>query len=692
MIICPKCNKELNDDSKFCNDCGAKITISQEAIVNEEMIINDEVVNNEEPIVNEEAVINKEPFNSEETITSKGISASGEIGIDSKKKLTKKSLISAGIIGVAAMVLIFLSVIWGEGKLNLSYVFYLKDDELNYTTLKKVSPIEITSNLINEKIEHKGIYSLTSNLVLSKDGKKVFYPSKVAEDYDNRDIYYRYLDDVDKTPAKIDSDIEEYVVSDNGNIVTYIKGDDNILYQSDLNDKVKIASNVSIFYVTSDGKKIVYEDWEDNIYYKDGTNDKEKISSSAEINFVSYDLSTIYYIADDILYKKQVGKEKVKIASDVKSLIKVYETGEVYFVKNGPKDENLMNYIDDDMQESDSKLTKPEEIEFPSVLDYNTYDDYYNAVDEYKISIESYEKEEEVYNEKLERDEIRENLKSKSASNYNSSLCFYNGTETITIAENVDRFSVSYEVADERAVIVYSTHYLPLYKVKMSDIYGKYDAEKVIEAGWDYTAENHIAIGDKTVDIDAPYERVIINSKGTRVFYLSDYDEYSVSGDLYQIEIANTDTDQVTEEPEKYDTDVGMIGFRFLTDDEIMYYKNNTGALYVNKMKIEDYVRTVSYCEATNSIAYITDWDSEKEYGTLKIFNQKESIEIANEVHEYTLNQNGDIVYMKDYSLKYSRGELHLYNKSKKSKKIADDVNQIISLYNWNTDKYGYYN
>ncbi len=26
MITCPKCNKELNDDAKFCDGCGASVT------------------------------------------------------------------------------------------------------------------------------------------------------------------------------------------------------------------------------------------------------------------------------------------------------------------------------------------------------------------------------------------------------------------------------------------------------------------------------------------------------------------------------------------------------------------------------------------------------------------------------------------------------------------------------------------
>ena len=42
------------------------------------------------------------------------------------------------------------------------------------------------------------------------------------------------------------------------------------------------------------------------------------------------DLSKLVYMKDDDVYQKTDGMDKVKIASDVERVLKVYDTGEMY--------------------------------------------------------------------------------------------------------------------------------------------------------------------------------------------------------------------------------------------------------------------------------------------------------------------------------------------------------------------------
>lgn len=44
------------------------------------------------------------------------------------------------------------------------------------------------------------------------------------------------------------------------------------------------------------------------------------------------DLSKLVYMKDDDVYQKTDGMDKVKIASDVERVLKVYDTGEMYYL------------------------------------------------------------------------------------------------------------------------------------------------------------------------------------------------------------------------------------------------------------------------------------------------------------------------------------------------------------------------
>ena len=79
----------------------------------------------------------------------------------------------------------------------------------------------------------------------------------------------------------------------------------------------------------------------------------------------------------------------------------------------------------------------------------------------------------------------------------------------------------------------------------------------------------------------------------------------------------------------------------------------------------------------------ITDWNEDKEYGTLKVYDGKDPEEIAEEVHELDAVSGDRIVYIYDYSLKSYKGELYEWSDGK-NKKIDEDVAGIIRSYGYN--------
>jgi len=63
----------------------------------------------------------------------------------------------------------------------------------------------------------------------------------------------------------------------------------------------------------------------------------------------------------------------------------------------------------------------------------------------------------------------------------------------------------------------------------------------------------------------------------------------------------------------------------------------------------------------------------------LKIYDGKETTKIAEDVNTFTVAPDGQILYLYDYSINYSKGELYEWYKGK-TRKIDDDVACIIPV------------
>ena len=257
-----------------------------------------------------------------------------------KKFPVKILLIAAAAVVVIAAILVAVFVIKPASN---STLVYLKDDELNITDMKKIEPYELTDGLYANGGSYSYVYY--STVLTSEDGRYLFYPQDIQDD----DTFDLYMIDLKASPknaeaVKIGSGLSEYQISLDGKKVFYL--DNDKLYYSDLTNKTKIDSDVYEFYINDAGTKLLYVDWDDTMYYSDSKagGDVEKLDSDVYIQDVSDDLSKIWYLKDDTLYYLEVGKEKVKIDSDVSSVEAVYDTGEAYYVSSDSKGSTLFYY------------------------------------------------------------------------------------------------------------------------------------------------------------------------------------------------------------------------------------------------------------------------------------------------------------------------------------------------------------
>lgn len=694
---CPKCSKELGDGAKFCDGCGAQIF--------ETMFCPNcgEQTSTEFPFCQSCGASVSEAA-SEERPT-----------IPAKKPFPKKAILFAGIGMVIVAVLILAIFLFPGGRnSDNNYAIYLKDSEIFFSDLRKnhearqlTARLLDTDDLDNEDIADMG-YQFNLFTCISEDGKYIFFPDK-ADYGDGCNLYYRESANPDADAIKIDSDVRSYTVNASATLVTYLKGDERNLYQYKVNEdsKDKIASEVSSFEISDDGDKIYYVNSENSIYLKYANKEKEKVTSDiSSLEYVTDDFSTVYYMKDGSLYRQTEGEDKEKIASDIYDVIKIYDSGEIYYFTSEEEQTSLMDCVEDDMKNMDESITEPTYPDYPEAPDYpvwwvyDTYAEYEEAcyayeqaydeyVAEYERLEEEYETAYDAYYEKLYRDVLRETLEEETLGRSYYSLFFYDGAETTMVTDSFAGYYSSYACAADALVISYEAYTRSDFKkINFSEIailYDTiYDMEEAIEDSLFSSSERYIAVkGAATVvEQEKKASNIRINASGTVVYYIDDIPDEKNYGELYRIAITNG----IVGKAEVYDSDVYTGYCSFINDTDFKYLKDckdGEGELYINGKKIDSDVEAY-YVEAYSDleeIFYFTDWNDEKHCGTLKVYDGKESVKIADDVYSFSVVPDGRVLYLCDYSNKYYRGELHEWANGE-TRKIDDDVVYVFSSLN----------
>lgn len=685
MITCPKCNKELSDDTKFCDSCGAQIF---ETI----FCPNCGVQTSTEFAFCENcgASIAEKPVEEQQ----EAAPAPSEVP-QAGKTLSKKPIMF-GAIGVAvlAVLIILITQIFGGGKTGNNYVAYVKDEEIFFSGLKKGGESwQLTSRLVDSddmdrnNLAYAG-YTLGSYTYMSEDGKYIFYPDKISSYSNGFNLYCRKTDKPEAEAMKIDSGVIQFHVAGTpAALVTYFKEGKDIrqydVYQYKIaeDSKDKLASDVVAVRVSDDGKKIGYLNDEGNIYLKDAGKEKEKVVGDVDSLEYIDETFTFYYIKGGSLYKQSAGEDRVKIASDIYDIIEIYDSGEIYYLKSESKETSLMDYVTDDMREEDAFLEKPEEPASISRRSYGDYLEYVAAVEAYEKEYKEYRAAYEKYREKLQRDDLRESLKEGTVGNFGYSLCYYNGTEETVITDScVGGYEAGSTVAKDVAVISYEAYnQSEPKKIKLSEIVSVSDVRNTVQAALFDSTEKYIAVKDipTVVEQEKSASDFEINGDGTIVYYMDNISDTWDYGDLYRISISNG----VVGKAELYDSDVYTAYSYFIDDSKLGYFKDikdEMGEFYIDKVRIDYDVYTNNYYyDDSDNLFYFTDWDYGKSYGTLKVSQGGEAVKIADDVHAYSVTDEGQVLYLYDYSTNHCVGELHEWSNGK-TRKIDDDVVCII--------------
>ncbi len=671
MKTCPNCHKPL-DENGVCPDCGAPA----------------------EELRDEPSEEKSEGF------------------LHKLKKLPLK-WIAIGAGGVAALtVIILLAVFLVKGN-QRDHILFMKDDEIFFYDLSDDSPWQATRLLYdrtdkptNQDIVERLAWINSASCEVSEDGKLLFFLDRLDESSVGFPLYYRHVNKPDEDPVKISSEVRTYAVNRKATLVTYEKGEDHVLYQYSLKDGTieKIGSETTNWYVTPDGSRVCYLNAEGGLYMQYQNENKEKIDSDVtELSFVTEDAETVYYIKDNALYKKTHGVEKEKLVSEVISVLRVYESGEIYYLKEEISEQPYMDYLWDDLAEADAQLERPEEPAEPSFLDYEEQWQYELAYEQYTEAYAAYEEALAAYQLKEVRDGYRELLREETMELELGQLYYFDGTETRVVTDSY--LETEDMIADETAVMVtYVFNQASYQKVKFSEITEialksenfdttfKVELYNAVITAIYAAVEPNVTVGGDMTPIELnhailPTETRItwfyLNDAGTAIYYIDDMHDDGEHGELYQIRIR----EKAVQNPELYDSDVYVEELYFAADDRFVYFKDVDtqtlhGDLYINQKRVDYDVRLFSqiYVVEDDKMIYVTDWNAEKEYGTLKLYEDGKSKKISDDVFSYAISAKGEVLYLYDYSTTYFKGDLYLYRKGK-NQKVDMDVVALLPVY-----------
>ncbi len=714
MAVCGNCNFENRDGAKFCAKCGSKLDAA-EAVEKVPADIAEEAAGAagaEAAGAEAAGAVEQTAEQAAETAGETAAQASEEAAEAANaaeektagpapaaapaKKGSAKKWVVIGALIVLIIAAAAIAIIAGRGQAAKSvknFGMYVKDGSLFYTEFGKTGASEISPKFITDPgdqdasdIEYavRNIYG--SYTKLSKDGKLLFYPDRndASDMYSSITLYYRPLAGKNTDPVKIDSNIYVYAVNDDATLVTYIK--EGTLYQYDIakGEKNKIKNDVYDFWVSDDGACVYSVTYDDDLY-ENGT---RAASGVGWICKVSDDCRTLWFMKDDDLYKYVSGGQAEKLISDVYSVEKICDSGVIYYSKSSG-DLSLMDYVKDDMKDADAKLTYPEEPDYPDYpyfWNYATQEEYDAAYGQYQEEVRQYEAEYESYLEawqeyeqKLDRDALRAELKDWTMTP-EISLYMFDGSASQLVTDKYSPYSS--EFAEDADVAVIQLYDMEKFEpAKLSEITDLYDLDSKIYDVRFESLKAYALKGSSITELDSkPHDMFYIAPDGSTIYMVTDIIEDKYCGDMYAIDMKSG----APAAPAQYDTDVMCYMVEIMDNGSLRYFKDvdyekGRGDMYIDRQTVDYDVSLydIRSDKDADTIAYFTDYNDDKEQGTLRVYKNGKAETVSEDVHAFSMTPAGDVMYIYDYSSRRCTGDLFVWRNGA-GEKLDTDVTAIL--------------
>lgn len=565
-----------------------------------------------------------------------------------KKKIGMIAGIAAGVLAVIIIIILIVTNMSSKLK-KTDFVVYQKDRELYVNFLDEDKSVQLTDNLDSSS-------SMTSHTVFNESTGYLYFPDRY-----NDGIYTLYYADLNASkdsiePVKVATNVQKYVVSDNGKVVYYVDKKDK-LYLSDLSEEQEIASDVYGIKLSSSGDLLIYmvgdEDKEDKFDYctvnQKGVTET-LIENASDYSYYDEENGILALTKKDTIYTIIDGTLNELTSASVPkngSLSVIYADAKcAYYTVTSPDSVSAKDFVADSKASADANSSgSNEDKEYRDDVRYYIYDDYGLTIDGLS----------------------------------NRSLYYFNGTESVELTKYCESVSRKAE-----GKIVYVANDVSDAKVDVADIakelskessyISPYDISDYVESVINPSQTCYVAI-DGNANVVTTVERetedgeenkdfsnmsaydFTIDKKGYAVYFMQNLDEDEV-GDLYCKKISGTSLGEAEllysdVAAFDYDNSGNVLTYRDAAKDGDSYYTVND--LYVNDTKIDEDVmgeyQDNYLCvdvSDDDTLLYFKSYSFDDGTGTLCLYNGKSVVEIAEDVFDYTFLDADTILYGTD--------------------------------------------
>ena len=244
-----------------------------------------------------------------------------------------------------------------------------------------------------------------------------------------------------------------------------------------------------------------------------------------------------------------------------------------------------------------------------------------------------------------------------------SDLYYFNGDETILLAENVDKGSFNYSSGWD-------------YYVSSKDYLLFHTIDKDGSGGWYISNSGN----KKLLSIKNDSLKLDYNSTKDNAFFFEPYDKQDGFGVFYRIKIDDTGSIKLERIAEnvKYEYFVCSI-----EGEDVLYYKSgreeNTYDLYINEKMIKTVTGGVLYAYDSNRKKSFFITRENQEVKTMTLWEYSDGmLKMIDDglFYDVYLTRGGNLMYLKDYDETKSLGSLYYYDG--KIRKLDDDVISLV--------------
>ena len=237
-------------------------------------------------------------------------------------KLNKKWVyIGCSVLAAVLIAAVVVGVIFLRPPKN--YGMYIKDGQMYYTDFKE-APFKLTENLAENMTDSDlaGIgHQLSNRARTTKNGEILFFIDGIDENGDGA-LCCRFVESESKELMTIDTKVQGYSITKNGEKVLYIK--EGLLYKftRDTQERELLVENTVDVRMSGDGESAVILDGDSRCLYYNVDGQLEGISDKVErIHYISSDFKTVYFKNENTAYKWVKGKGIKTVADNFYAMV-----------------------------------------------------------------------------------------------------------------------------------------------------------------------------------------------------------------------------------------------------------------------------------------------------------------------------------------------------------------------------------